>query len=299
MSSSTGPTSKPDDELSDASTEDDEYVKQIARDVTVEALLEKSRLRLEEEFEIYKQTKLPTMGSGNSKYFTSYGGKNPSARSTTDFCEEEPESLPRDDLLLQICFLIDATAVNSKEFNVKTFLTELQIEELLLIPDLKIEIAVVCYRDLGAKPQPPLNFTNDPDLLAKYIQRLVFAQGDDTAENVFEGFEIMTNGTLSWKNCAQLVFHVADAPCHGKEFHNLENNPTEDAYYNDDRFTVAKAAEYFRRLEHIEQYYFFYFNNKTEKMESVFMKLFSRMIVMEAKDVYFDTLKTIIEEMYN
>ena len=43
-------------------------------------------------------------------------------------------------------------------------------------------------------------------------------KGRDRPEDIFTGLEKAS--TLSWPEGTNLLFHVADAPCHGVEFHD-------------------------------------------------------------------------------
>jgi hypothetical protein len=56
--------------------------------------------------------------------------------------------------------------------------------------------------------------------------------GTDECEDVFSGLEAA--GKLSWRGeGSKVIFHIADAPCHGKLFHKL--GETKDDYFGGDR----------------------------------------------------------------
>jgi len=52
-----------------------------------------------------------------------------------------------------------------------------------------------------------------------FVAGLRACGGGDTVENVFSGLEAAAG--LQWQSVNRIMVHIADAPCHGREFHNL------------------------------------------------------------------------------
>ena len=70
-----------------------------------------------------------------------------------------------------------------------------------------------------------LNFTEDVDRFSKFVSKVDARGGADAAEDVCGGFEKALKQSWS-KKATKVAVIVADAPCHGSEFHN-------DEYYSD------------------------------------------------------------------
>ena len=86
-----------------------------------------------------------------------------------------------------------------------------------------IRFAFVGYRDfdtpdIPSNPYPFLNFTKDVKAFEKYVGGVKANGGDDACEDVHGGLEKCTG--LNWSENAnnRMIFHIADAPCHGRFF---------------------------------------------------------------------------------
>ena len=95
------------------------------------------------------------------------------------------------------------------------------------------------------------------------------AGGADECEDVFTGMEKTIN--LSWAARNRIVIHIADAPCHGTEFHSGCN----DSYPAGDA-KGRSAADLLRRLrDHagVSAYLFCHLNTRTHHMLKRFKEL--------------------------
>lgn len=83
-----------------------------------------------------------------------------------------------------------------------------------------MKLAFVGYRDFGDRAQfEQLPFTDNVDEFRHFLARIHATGGDDGPEDVFGGLQKAV--TLNWSMNAgtKVMFHIADAPCHGNEFH--------------------------------------------------------------------------------
>jgi hypothetical protein len=63
------------------------------------------------------------------------------------------------------------------------------------------------------------NFTEDIEDLKKYINSVTLFAGGDAPEDVVGGMRKLLD--QSWTNgSSKQVFHIFDAPCHGKKYNN-------------------------------------------------------------------------------
>jgi hypothetical protein len=131
---------------------------------------------------------------------------------------------------VDLCFLMDVTG------NMEPYIAEVGscIKKLIdcfipaTKPDLEhepevrnIRFAFVGCRDFdNILPFEVLNFTENADQFMEFCQRVKATGGTDEPEDVFGGIEKAL--TVNWREQgdSRLIFHLADAPCHGKEFHS-------------------------------------------------------------------------------
>lgn len=90
---------------------------------------------------------------------------------------------------------------------------------------MKINIGLLAYRDVQGLNPPQdrfmtiIPFTNDPTILQQI--ELKTGGGGDEPEDV-AGALMFASLKFNWTANIRLIIHIADAPCHGKKFHNLE-----------------------------------------------------------------------------
>ncbi|CAF1079891.1 unnamed protein product, partial [Brachionus calyciflorus] len=62
-----------------------------------------------------------------------------------------------------------------------------------------------------------LPFTENIDSFKSFVTSVSATGGADQCEDIFGGLEEVNK--LSWSNMSRILFHIGDAPCHGKRFH--------------------------------------------------------------------------------
>ena len=83
-----------------------------------------------------------------------------------------------------------------------------------------LQIAFIGYRDYGDEhPLVVVPFQSPADTM-RHIQRIEAVGGDDRAEDVAHGLEAALHQDWSGAD-VKIVFHIADAPAHGLEFHTV------------------------------------------------------------------------------
>ena len=100
-------------------------------------------------------------------------------------------------------------------------------------------------------------------------RRIQAIGGGDTCEDVFTGLEAAEK--LSWKSHNRIVFHVADAPCHGTEFHG----PSYSDHWPKGDKKERDIKDILKRLQKqaTTNYFFSHLNNSTETMIRKFMEV--------------------------
>lgn len=92
--------------------------------------------------------------------------------------------------------------------------------------DSKLRLAFVRYTDYDVKENRTtmLPFTEDVKAFETFVGSIVAGGGGDECEDVFGGLSVALNH-LQWgaEYTTNVLIHIADAPCHGLEFHLRED----------------------------------------------------------------------------
>lgn len=98
-------------------------------------------------------------------------------------------------------------------------------------PECKLRVAFAQYRDYDdtedcASCDFTRSFQGSGSTFVTALSRVRAIGGGDIPEDVFTGLERLAS--LSWEASNRVVIHIADAPCHGTQFHDL--NLADDKY---------------------------------------------------------------------
>lgn len=123
---------------------------------------------------------------------------------------------------LDLLFLMDITG------SIELYLNQIKIKLLDIIENIKnkigeqvdINLAFIGYKDIVeiyAKDYIDEDFTSDPKKIINKINEIKIGGGDDTAEDIAFAFELALK--KKWNSNARYAILIADAPCHGKKYH--------------------------------------------------------------------------------
>lgn len=122
---------------------------------------------------------------------------------------------------VDLCFLIDCTS------SMSSYIEQVQKKINDIVDELKMNfehfsprLAFVGYRDFTEDPSDQIvsiDFLNEIDTFRALVAEIDAFGGGDECEDVFSGLNEVTK--LEWLNESRVLFHIADAPCHGKRFH--------------------------------------------------------------------------------
>ena len=135
-------------------------------------------------------------------------------------------------------------------------------------PDLSLKVAFVGYRDHDDQERIlSLKFTAEIASFKSFVSKIEAGGGGDAAEDVFGGLE--EAGKLQWTAPTRILFHVADAACHGRQYHD----DVLDYYPNGDPRGL-NARDLLKVLEdHNIKYWFAKLTDKTDKMITAFQRV--------------------------
>ena len=170
---------------------------------------------------------------------------------------------------IDLCFLIDCTgSMDPYIAQVKMKIDDLVDYYKKAFPGLVLKVAFVGYRDHCDQERIiSLQFTGEIADFKSFVSDVRADGGGDAAEDVFGGLE--EAGQLQWTAPNRILFHVADAPCHGKQYHDdvLDDFPNGDP-------RSLNAQDLLKVLEDKNvKYWFAKLTDKTDKMITKFRNL--------------------------
>ena len=132
---------------------------------------------------------------------------------------------PEENPGVDFCVMLDCTGsmgsyINMSRNKIKDIIKEVKAA----YAQSEVRIAVVAYRDIGDKPGNELfAFNADAEKAKQFLDKQGPSGGGDTPEDINGAFQLALY-KLDWQNPVRLIVHVADAPCHGKEFHSCDDS---------------------------------------------------------------------------
>jgi len=129
-------------------------------------------------------------------------------------------------------------------------------------PDVKLRVAFVAYRDYEDDlVTERCEFTDHLSTFIKALSELHAIGGGDAGEDVFSGLQGIAS--LNWTSQNRLLFHIADAPCHGRRFHNgvSDEFPRGDMHGR----RIEDLLSSLRTDCKITKYFFCHLNKSTER----------------------------------
>jgi len=125
---------------------------------------------------------------------------------------------------VDLAFVIDCTGsmapyIESVKANIKHIVRQVARTN----GNLQIRLAVVAYRDISDVDRYEVfDFVTCIESFEESVGKLRAFGGNDAPEDMAGGIQ-KANG-LSWNNPTRIAFLIADAPCHGSEFHRLADS---------------------------------------------------------------------------
>ncbi|KAK3313605.1 hypothetical protein B0H66DRAFT_483889 [Apodospora peruviana] len=121
-----------------------------------------------------------------------------------------------------LLFLMDTTGsmgayIESAKKQVKSIMEDITAA---FFDEATVRIAVVGYKDHKDKPNIQfLDFTPDVEKVRKFLDEFKATGGDDEPEDVLGGIRQALNAT--WQQQTRCIIHIADAPPHGRNLHDV------------------------------------------------------------------------------
>jgi hypothetical protein len=125
---------------------------------------------------------------------------------------------------VDVAFIVDCTGSMAPYISsVKDSIKSIVDRVLATNQDTNLRLAIVGYRDINDSPRcEVLDFVTSIDSFKEFLAGLNATGGDDTPEDMANA--IRETNKLSWANPSKVTFIIADAPCHGSEFHSCDDS---------------------------------------------------------------------------
>ena len=169
---------------------------------------------------------------------------------------------------LDVCFMLDCTGsmqsyIDRAKNKIKDIIEEVKEQ----YPSSEIHVGIVGYRDFDNPQFEILQFTPNIPVARDFIDKIRAFGGADCPEDVNGGFQ-KALFELEWQGQARMIVHIADAPCHGKEFHT-----TGDTYPNGHKDDKPWEDIFKKIVDTHTDYLFLKINNITDKMFTKFKEI--------------------------
>ena len=121
-------------------------------------------------------------------------------------------------VIVKIAFVVDCTgSMDRWIYEAKTKIQEI-VTSTDIPPGARFEVAVVAYRDYGDLVRRRVLDFSSPEIAEHFLQDIHADGGDDEAEDVAGALDRVCG--LTWgPSDVRMVFHIADAPAHGRMYH--------------------------------------------------------------------------------
>ena len=190
------------------------------------------------------------------------------------------------DTNLDIMFIMDLTGsmgiwLNEAKKNIKKIIEEIYDNN----PGSKIRISFIGYRDFidekEVRKYDNIEFTENLEEFNNFLSKLDCSGGGDEPEDVVGALQQGLN--MKWESNAKYAVLVADAPCHGKNYHNISY----DKFPNGDPSGVKLEDVMKQFYEKKITFYCIEINSNTKTMFNIM------------KNVYNDREKFHVEKLGN
>ena len=124
---------------------------------------------------------------------------------------------------VDVAFIIDCTSSMAPYIeSVKNSIRQIVDRVVSTNSDANLRFSIVGYRDLrDSRRFEVMDFSPSVENFKTFLASIHASGGDDAPEDMAGA--IKEANKLKWKNLTKLAFIIADAPCHGSEFHDYED----------------------------------------------------------------------------
>ncbi|KIW03287.1 uncharacterized protein PV09_05500 [Verruconis gallopava] len=174
-----------------------------------------------------------------------------------------------------LLFLIDTTSsmaehIDAAKTQVKDIVRDIKAA---FLEEAEVRISVVGYKDHMNNPNIEfLDFTTEVDRVHSFINGLRATGGDDAPEDMLGGINGALNAT--WKNATRCIIHIADAPPHGRDSHDMGDSSDKFAEPGSEPHGLTYAPLINRMVGMNINYALLRITNLTDRMALNFLRIY-------------------------
>jgi hypothetical protein len=125
---------------------------------------------------------------------------------------------------VDLAFVVDSTGsmspyIESVEASIRDIIRRIWATN----GNLNLRLAMIAYRDVGDSNRfEVLDFVSSVDVFTTFLNKIRAVGGADAPEDIAGA--IQQANRLGWSQPSRVTFLIADAPCHGREFHSYDDD---------------------------------------------------------------------------
>lgn len=177
---------------------------------------------------------------------------------------------PREASTIDLMFAMDCTGSMSS-WIAKTKAEAITIAQQVhtRFPRATLRCGFIGYRDIQDNPRHLIfNFAMGAEDMTRWLEGVGATGGGDTPEDILGA--LLKVSEQGWSSSVRVLVHIADAPCHGKQYHSCDDSyPQGDPNGLTPEFVLGKLAAL--KID----YYFMQLNSITATMEGIFSGIYS------------------------
>jgi len=170
---------------------------------------------------------------------------------------------------IDLCIAMDCTG-SMGSWIAKTKQEALNIAASIIdrFPSLSFHCSFVGYRDIGDKTRYLISgFSNGCKAMQDFLGNVTADGGADGPEDILGA--LCQVAAQEWSGTVRILVHIADAPCHGRMFHDMADDyPDGDPQGLTPEYVLKKLVDL--KID----YYFLRLCTTTEKMERIFSDIY-------------------------
>ena len=156
------------------------------------------------------------------------------------FIEEKEEKM-NNIISLDLAFIMDVTGSMGPYLNFAKNKILSIIDQITKDSNIIVRLGFIGYKDYSEEYIIYDDFTNNIEDVKNFISKAELGDGKDLCEDMVGGLNLALN--YSWKSNTRFAMLIADAPCHGIQFHELKDASFDDYPKGDPNYKIDKIIQ--------------------------------------------------------
>ena len=158
------------------------------------------------------------------------------------FIEEKEEKM-KNIISLDLAFIMDITGSMGPYLNFAKNKILSVIDQITKDSNISVRLGFVGYKDYSEEYIKYKDFTDNIQDVKNFISKAELGYGKDLCEDMVGGLNLTLE--YSWKSNTRFAMLIADAPCHGVQYHELENASFDNYPEGDPKYKIDVIIQRF------------------------------------------------------